>query len=197
MSYTMTDSTMRKLLHTRQVSCRGYQLDDERWEIEGRMVDLKNFPMANRDRGGQIAVGEPLHDISLSLVIDKALRILHVRASIDAAPFNQCANITSAFSVLEGMSLTQGFSRQAKALLGGVQGCTHLLELLGPIATTAYQTLWQSEGGYDVDGPEVETLINSCHTWSRDSGAAAKLLSELRETPSTPPETEQQTEEKP
>ena len=28
-----------------------------------------------------------------------------------------------------------------------VKGCTHLLELLGTISTTAYQTLWQTENG--------------------------------------------------
>ncbi len=194
---TMTEPSERKLLHTRQVSCRGYQLDGERWEIEGRMVDLKNFPVANADRGGRIAVGEPLHDISLSLVIDSALRILHVRATIDAAPFNQCAAITGAFRALEGLTLTQGFSRQAKALLGGVKGCTHLLELLGPIATTAYQTLWQSEEGYDVHSQEVDRLLDSCHTWSRDAGAAAKLLAEMRTSPSTPEKTEQQSETTP
>jgi hypothetical protein len=33
----MAESSRRKLLHTRQVSCRGYQLDDGRWEIEGQM----------------------------------------------------------------------------------------------------------------------------------------------------------------
>ncbi len=171
----------RELLHTRQVACRGYRLGDDRWEIEGRMIDLKNFPIECLERDGRLPVGEPLHDISLTLIVDSKLRILSVKAKIEAAPFNQCANITESFQVLEGLSLGPGLNQHVKKLLGGPKGCTHIVELLGPIATTAFQTLWQAEGGFDIDSPAVDGLLDSCHTWARDAGSAAKLLNELRE----------------
>lgn len=175
----MNDKSGKTLLHTRQVTCRGYQLADGRWEIIGQMRDLKNFPMENTDRGGIIPVGEPLHDISLTLIIDRSLTIHRARAEIDAAPFSCCPQITDAFVALEGMSLASGFRRRVKDLLGGTKGCTHLLELLGPIATTAYQTLWQSKGGYDSESSEIaDRLIDSCHTFARD-GAVARVFSEV------------------
>jgi hypothetical protein len=31
----------RKLVHTRQIECRGYQRDDGHWDIEGHIVDTK------------------------------------------------------------------------------------------------------------------------------------------------------------
>lgn len=175
----MNEVAEKTLLHTRQVTCRGYQLADGRWEIIGQMVDLKSFPIDIPDHGRAIPVGEPLHDISLALVIDRNLIIHQVRATIDAAPYSNCPQITDAFAVLEGMSLAPGFKRLVKNVLGGAKGCTHLLELLGPIATTAYQTLWQSKGGYDSESPEaVDRLIDSCHTFARD-GAVVRAFSGL------------------
>ncbi len=159
----------RQLLHTRQVSCQGYLRSDGLWDIEGRMTDIKSFDMHNPDRGGQIAAGEPLHDISLTLTFDRTMKIREVSARIDYSPFNQCPRIIKAFQQLVGLRVSPGFSRQVKELFSGVSGCTHLVELLPPIATTAYQTLWQSEKGYDGDDPEVHKfLLNSCHALAVD-----------------------------
>lgn len=177
----MVDTNRRKkLLHTRHIQCKGYELDDGNWQIVGNMTDLKSFPMENRDRGGRIEVGEPLHDISLALTLDRNLVILAVDASIDAAPFSCCADITESFRMLEGLQLVPGFRKRAQSLLGGVKGCTHLLELLGPISTTAYQTLWQSENGYSGDDPEVVGMLaDSCHTLARNGDVMAPLLADM------------------
>ncbi len=159
----------RRLLHTRTVRCQGYARRDGLWDIEGRMIDVKSFDMFNPDRGGQIEAGEPLHDISLTLTIDRGMLIRAVNARIDYSPFNPCRKITGAFQQLVGMRIFPGFSRQVKQKFSGVNGCTHLLELLAPISTTAYQTLWQSENGYDGDDPEVhQFLLNSCHALAAD-----------------------------
>ncbi|WP_207062915.1 DUF2889 domain-containing protein [Motiliproteus sp. SC1-56] len=158
----------RTLLHSRDVSCRGYVRNDGLWEIEGRMRDIKSFDMANEDRG-RIAAGEPLHDITLTLTLDQQLLIHAVSAKIEAAPFATCPAITPAFQQLVGLRIVPGFRQQVKALLAGVKGCTHLVELLGPIATTAYQTLWQSASGYDGDSAAVrEFLTDSCHSLAAD-----------------------------
>ncbi len=176
----MAQSSRRKLLHTRHVQCKGYELGESLWEVEGRMTDLKSFAMTNQDRGGRIEVGEPLHDMGLSLTFDRDLVIRRVEAFVDSAPFNICADITESFKVLEGVRLVSGFRSRAYELLGGVKGCTHLLELLGPIATTAYQTLWQSEQGYSGDDPAVlEMLADNCHTLKRDGEVMAPLLAEV------------------
>ncbi len=177
---TIARSSTRRLLHTRQVLCQGYELDKDLWQVIGTLTDIKSFAMRNPDRGGQIPVGDPLHDISLSLTLDRTLTIRAVEASIDASPFKICGQIGGAFQALVGLRLLPGFSREAKALLGGVNGCTHLLELLGPIATTAYQTLWQSEHGYNSNDPQVtDFLINSCHALAEDGEVVRELAQSL------------------
>jgi hypothetical protein len=57
--------------------------------------------------------------------------------------------------------------------LSGSKGCTHLTELLGPIATTAIQTLmgWRkpadAPNGADEGQPAVQAhpMIDTCHAW--------------------------------
>ena len=173
----------RTPLHTRNVHCQGYARSDGLWDIEGRMTDIKTFDMHNPDRGGQIDAGEPLHDISLILTIDRSMQIKAVKARIDYSPFNQCGAITEKFVQLVGLMIYPGFSRQVKELFAGKKGCTHLLELLPPICTTAYQTLFQSENGYDGDDPEVHKfLLNSCHALAADGEVVRRYWPEYAET---------------
>ncbi|HEY5718295.1 MAG TPA: DUF2889 domain-containing protein [Motiliproteus sp.] len=170
----------RELLHSRHVVCQGYALEDGLWEIEGRLSVLKNFAMRNPDRGGLIPLGEPLHDISLSLTLDSSLQVHAVKVEMAATPFHSCQRVATAFQALKGMQLLPGFHRSAKERLGGVKGCTHLLELLVPIATTAYQTLWQSEHGYNGNDPAVsDFLINSCYALAEDGEVVQSLAHEL------------------
>ena len=174
----------KKLLHTRTVHCHGYERSDGCWDIEAHMTDVKSFAMNNPDRGGQIPAGEPLHDISLAVTIDRTLQIKAVKASIDLAPFNQCGAITQQFQQLVGLRIFPGFSRQVKEMLSGTQGCTHLLELLSPIATTTYQTLWQSKNGYDGDDPAVhQFLLNSCHALAADGEVVQNHWPEYAQSP--------------
>src|SRR5512143_596133 len=60
----------RKLLHTRTVQCYGYQREDGLWDIEGHMTDVKTYSFTNKDRGGEIRAGEPLHAMSIRLTLD-------------------------------------------------------------------------------------------------------------------------------
>ncbi len=172
----MAETHGKKLLHTRQVLCQAFELDPEHWQVLGRMTDIKTFDMDNRDRGGHIPAGEPLHDISLSLTLNKQLRIVAVEATIDESPFKACNTISQAFQALVGLSITPGISAKAKELLGGINGCTHLLELLPPIITTAYQTFFTSpQGVVNTNSEYGKMLINSCHMMAED-GEVVKLL---------------------
>jgi hypothetical protein len=162
-------SVTRRLLHSRTIRCQGYGRSDGLWDIAAHMTDVKSFDMLNPDRGGQIDAGQPLHDISLTLTIDRSMQIRAVKARIDSSPFRQCGGITDTFQQLVGLRIFPGFSRQVKALFAGTKGCTHLLELLPPLSTTAYQTVWQSANGYEGDDPKIHKfLLNSCHALAAD-----------------------------
>ena len=43
---------------------------------------------------------------------------------------------------LVGLTIGPGWKRKVQNAIGGAKGCTHITELMGPMATTAFQTLY-------------------------------------------------------
>jgi hypothetical protein len=168
----------RRLLHRRIVQCWGYQREDGLWDIEGRMVDTKTYAFPNEDRGGAIDAGEPLHDMWLRLTVDDRFRIHDVEARTDGSPFGLCPAITARYRQLIGVRVGPGWSLKLRELFGGVNGCTHLTELLGPVATTLFQTVYgRRYDEEDVKPPEQRTpppVLNTCHALASDSPVVKK-----------------------
>ncbi|OMH32632.1 DUF2889 domain-containing protein [Motiliproteus sp. MSK22-1] len=161
-------STPRRLIHQRQVNCNGYQREDGLWDIEGRMTDIKTYDAPNRDRGGLIPAGEPLHDMSIRLTIDLDYVIRDVEAVIDYSPFNICPGIAGQFKRLIGKTIGPGWTRATKEMFAGTQGCTHLMELLGPIATTAFQATHLARSEQIEKHQGKPALLNTCHALAED-----------------------------
>jgi len=166
-------------MHTRQVECRGYRRDDGLWDIEGHITDVKTYSFNNQWRG-EVASGEPVHEMWLRLTVDDELLIHAVEAATDASPYQVCPDITPNFSVLAGERIRPGFNRRVKQLLGGVKGCTHLVELLGPLATTAFQTTVAVRARKHAQGPRRRPgLINTCHAFADDGEVVQRLWPEF------------------
>ncbi|MCB9948982.1 MAG: DUF2889 domain-containing protein [Rhodospirillaceae bacterium] len=166
----------RDHIHTRTVECRGYRREDGLWDIEGHLVDVKSYPFPNAFRG-TIEAGEPLHDMWLRLTVTDQLEIVRSEAVIDHHPYDICPLIAPNFKRLEGLKIGPGFTRKVKTLLGGVQGCTHLVELVGPVATTAFQTVYPILARQRGELPHTHgraesrhrpSLLNSCHAYAED-----------------------------
>ena len=179
----LSESAPRKHLHLRNVECRGYLRDDGLWEVEGHMVDTKTYSFPNRHRG-EVEVGEPVHEMWLRLTIDDAMRIREVEAVTDHGPFGMCPAITDNFKRLEGLTIGPGFRRAVRERVGGVQGCTHLVELVDPIATTAFQTMTarrhSSESGGGQEGEtERPRFLGTCHALATDSPMVKEYLPEF------------------
>lgn len=168
----------RKLLHTRSVTCRGFEREDGLWDIEGHMHDVKAVDMLHSDGSLRLAAGRPLHDMALRITIDDEMRIVDAEAITNHAPQRACPEAAYAYGRLKGLTIGAGFTTLVKARFKGVQGCTHLTELLGPMATTAYQTLfavleqrWCQKAATaqpgDQQGPRPP-LVDSCHALRSD-----------------------------
>mgnify|MGYP003347084041 CR=1 FL=1 len=82
-----------------------------------------------------------VHDMSIRLTLDHKFTIVDVEAVTDKSPYQICGNVAPDFKKLIGLRIGGGFHREVRARLGGVHGCTHIVELLGPVATTAFQTV--------------------------------------------------------
>ena len=173
--------TARKLIHTRKIDCRGYHRDDGLWDIEGSLIDTRTEPMETFGRG-KIAPGEHLHEMWLRMTVDSELEVIALEAKTVHAPYPACPDFPDRFSKLVGQHIEPGWTAKVRLLLGGRWGCTHLVELLGPLATTAVQTVyaWRGEIGEHLDdsvAPPSE-FINSCHTLAKDSEVVRRLWPE-------------------
>ncbi len=158
----------RRHLHTRHVEVRGYEREDGLFDIEARLVDTKTYSFPNRDRGGEIQAGEPLHGMWLRLTLDLDLVVHDAVAATDHAPYAVCPEAASRYHKLVGARIGPGWRRRIKSLFGGTDGCTHLTELLGPLATTAYQTVYARRQARSIDTDARPVLLDTCHGWASD-----------------------------
>ena len=163
----------RKLMHNRAIQCCGYERTDGLWDIEGHLVDTKTYATTERDTVRPRKPGEPVHDMWLRLTIDLDMRIHDVDAATDAGPYAQCGAITPNFKALKGVTIGAGWRRKISEILGGIKGCTHLVEMLGPLGTTAFQATHRARERHNAGKPVTRKpyQLNSCHMYKDDNPA--------------------------
>jgi hypothetical protein len=163
----------RKLIHTRKIECKGYEREDGLWDIEANLVDTKSFSHLRRHGGGERAAGEPVHDMWLRLTIDLDLMVHDVEAHTEAGPYPHCGAVTPNFKKLVGVKIGAGWRREIAARVGGIKGCTHLVELLGPLGTTAFQATGRARQARDAGKAVTKKpyQIGSCHVYKEDGPA--------------------------
>jgi hypothetical protein len=169
----------------RRIECRGYRRSDGLWDIEGHLVDTRATEIAHSWQG-QIAAGEPIHDMWVRLTIDDAMKVHDAEAVIERSPYPPCTQAAPSLAAIKGHSIAPGWSMLVKKLLGGVKSCTHLMELLMPIATTAYQTMAPYRRAREqAAGPPTARpgKIDSCYSYSREREVVARFWPEFYEGP--------------
>ena len=130
----------RRPVHTRRVVCEGFARDDGLFDIEGTLTDTKPFVLALPER--VVDVGRPIHQMKVRLAIDRDFVIHEAEARTLHAPYAVCGDITDSYRQLVGLRIQPGFTQAVKRRFRGVLGCSHMTELLPPMATTAFQILW-------------------------------------------------------
>ncbi|MDX1710973.1 MAG: DUF2889 domain-containing protein [Rhodovibrionaceae bacterium] len=160
----------REHLHTRRYQFEGFQRTDGLWDIEGRIVDEKSYSFSNHDRG-TIPAGEALHHMEVRLTVDEDFRIVDVAATTESGPFHACPAIAPNYKKLIGARIGAGWRASLKQLFAGTEGCTHITEMLGAMATVAFQTMWPvlaKRPEHRGTGDKRPPLIDSCHAFSSD-----------------------------
>jgi len=177
---SLSTPTPRTPLHLRNIECHGYRRSDGLFDIEGRVTDSKTYDFPN-DFRGHIKAGENIHDMSLRLTLNQDLVIHEVEADFESHPYRICPDIAPAFHVLKGLKIGPGWIRKARSLLGKTKGCTHLVELLGPLATVAFQTIVSIRQRQEKEPttragakPGRPPQLDSCHAYASDSEVVRK-----------------------
>ncbi len=184
-------SVEREHLHTRKISCEGYLRKDGLWDLEAHLTDTKTFGFDTRHRG-YMEPGAPVHGLHLRVTMDLDFVIHDVVAVSDDTPYPVCKKTAEAMRELIGIKIGPGWMREVRNRVERKASCTHLMELLGPLATTAYQTMHSALEeranqqpvktkprildtciALASDGPEVKARWPEFYTGPRDTDDAS------------------------
>ncbi len=75
----------------------------------------------------------------------------------------------------KAITIGAGWRRKTLEVLGGTKGCTHLVELLGPLGTTAFQATGRAREQHNAGKPATRKpyQLNACHMYD-DASPAVK-----------------------
>lgn len=165
----------RAPIHHRSIRLDGWRRTDGLWDIEGVLTDTKAKPIEGKVRG-TIAPGEPIHLMEVRLTLDDLFVVRGIEVCMDFTPYPQaCPSIVPDFSVLVGLSVQKGFVKEVRARFGGTQGCMHLVELLGAMASTAFQTMYPEMAAERGDWDQRPPMLDTCHALAADGELVANL----------------------
>jgi hypothetical protein len=171
----MSDSNViREELHFRRIDMRGYRRSDGLYEVEGRVTDRKPHDFVSLLGGKRLPAHEPLHDMGVRIVFDEQMLVRDVQTFTEAAPYSICPEGGRALQSLKGLRMTSGWSKAVRERLSGARSCTHLMQLLMPLATVAFQSLSSVRLAEPVrrDATGRPVKIDSCYA----SGAGRELV---------------------
>ena len=151
----------RTRLHTRHTRYECFRRPDDLFDIEGHLTDIKDQDCALLT--GVRPAGVPVHDIWARLVIARDGMIQSVEVAFDGMPYpGACDRITAAYGKLVGVSLLHGFRKALYDAMGGVQGCSHVTEMLSHAPTAAIQMFAGLRREIEPDGAKPFQL-DRCH----------------------------------
>jgi hypothetical protein len=185
-----TATVTREELHYREVDRRFFRRSDGLFEVEGRLIDTKSHAFRRLLAEKDAPPGERLHDITVRLALDSELQIHEADAEMRATPFDICPGAIGALRSLVGVRIGAGWNKRVRELLGGAASCTHIVELLGPMATTVLQGFAPqrmatiNDPGNDA---QLRARVDSCYAFAAEREVVARLLPHPKRTkPETP-----------
>lgn len=153
----------REELHFRRIDMRGYRRGDGLFEVEGRVTDRKPHEFTAAGGGPAIPPHEPLHDMGVRLIFDEAMIVRDVQTFTRVAPYTPCQDGGKALQLMKGVRIGPGWGSEVRSRLSGPRSCTHLMELLLPMATAAIQAMSAVRKG------EPNPIGKSGRPWQIDS----------------------------
>jgi hypothetical protein len=161
----MSNQVTREELHFRRIDMRGWRRSDGLFEVEGRVTDQKPFDFRPPSDQRVVGAQDLIHDLGVRLVFDTDRVIREVHTFSKAFPYADCPGGGASLQALVGLRIGAGWNSEVRKRLPSSETCTHLRELLLPLASAVFQSL-APFGDHDaVDAQGKSPLIDSCHAY--------------------------------
>ena len=168
----LSQPSKRREVHHRAIDMKVFALDDGLFDVEARLIDRKPFPFLRASAPEPVPAGEPLHDLWVRVTLDSEFVVRDIEASSDATPWHLCKEAEGTLKVLIGERVARGWSAKVKERLRGAAGCTHLMEMLVTLGTTALQGIRGADAQRKLTAP---WKIDSCYAYGRQRSVVQML----------------------
>lgn len=177
---TLSAPVARHKNHQRTITLDGYVREDGLFDIEAELKDTKAYSFPSRAHG-EIKKGEALHHMHVRVTVCENFEVKAAEAVTYAGPYHECPQGAKAIENLVGKTIQPGWKKIVQRAMGGQQGCTHITELMGPVATIAFQTIYAEKAkrlreadtqANSETAPQMSGLLNSCYALSEGRQAA-------------------------
>lgn len=177
----LSQAAKRQPIHHRVIDLNAYAREDGLFDIEARLIDTKPFDFVRMHYEDATPAGQPLHDLWVRMTVDDQFILRAVEAASDVTPHVYCKQAEATLSVMIGERIGGGWWGKVRDRLKGSNSCTHLMELLIPMATVALQGIRGAakdrEVKYDKHG--VPLKLDSCWAYGTHSDVVKWLWPNL------------------
>jgi hypothetical protein len=172
MPLTLIDD--RREVHHRVIDMKTYVRSKGLFDAEAHLVDRKPFDFTRAGATDTVLAGEPFHDLWIRVTVDSDFVVRGIEAASDVTPWAVCKEAGAALQVLVGEALVRGWTGRVKEKLRGAASCTHLAEMLIPLATTALQGIYGLRPVEDRNA-NIGVLVDSCYAFDRSRDVVKRL----------------------
>jgi hypothetical protein len=165
----------RREVHHRSIDMHAFARDDGLFDVEARLIDRKPFDYVRPSSPQPVPAGQPLHDLWVRLTLDGNFVVRAIEASSDVTPWALCREAEATLQVLVGEPVARGWSANVKERLRGAAGCTHLMEMLVTLGTTALQGIRGADPNRRLT---AEGKIDTCYAYARQRSVVKVLWPE-------------------
>jgi hypothetical protein len=170
-------------VHSRTLEIFTYPAEGRGIIVTGELVDKRLQP--GYGLSGEIRPPSTVHHMIIRMLIEGlSFTIREIEVEMPGVPRDACLETAQFLDRLVGMNIVAGFTLKAKEMVGGREGCAHLLALLTAMAPAAVQGFWVHHSSKPI---EKETsarlldkyLIDTCWVWRCEGQLAAELIREV------------------
>lgn len=165
----------RREVHRRTIEMTAFARDDGMFDVEARLIDRKPFDFLRPSSPEPVPAGQALHDLWVRLTVDTDFVVRSIAAASDVTPWSLCREAEATLQVLVGEPVARGWSSKVKERLRGTASCTHLMEMLVTMGTTALQGI---RGADPKRRLGAEGKIDSCYAYGRQRSVVKMLWPE-------------------
>jgi len=172
-------------IHTRGIEITTYAAGDLCILVEGQLKD--NRLVETYHFSGETLAPQTYHHMILRILVKgPLLTIEDLEVEMPTAPREACLETLAMMAPVKGMRISSGFTSRIKDLVGGPQGCAHVVSLLLTMAPAAVQGFWsylaQDPTKIKTMAPKLSRyLVDTCWVWRQDSPVLARYRDELKQ----------------